>query len=179
MNKNMKNEFAEFLQAESDSVQVPRSAFGKIHSRLFPNAWNVAGKIAVTQAFVGFLSLAICTQFGLNPFNTEFSLAHLFMKFAGHNFCMLLCGVVFVATPYLFSNVLLSLEEIEVVKKYKWLQVGVLSLTSLGAIHFFGGEVVLIFGLLWLIGAFLGGVLSIEGSYYLRRQSALNWVRYQ
>lgn len=168
----LKNEFEEFLQVDSSSIQVPQSAFDKIHERLFPNPWNVAGKIAVTQAVVGFLSLAICSQFGLNPFNTEFSLAHLFMKVAGHSVCMFLCGVVFVSIPYLLSNIFLNLEEIEVVKKYKWLQVGILSLTSLGAFHFFGGEAVLAFGVLWFFGAFLGGVLSIECSYYLRRQSA-------
>ncbi len=172
MKDQCKDEFEEFSKIDSSSVEVPPSLFIKIKERLFPNPWKVFVTIAVIQVAVGFLSLAICTQFGLNPFNTEFSLAHWLMKTAGHNVCMFLCGVLFVSLPYLLSNVFLNLEELEVVKKYKWLQVGVLAITSLGAFHFFGGEAVLTFGVLWFLGAFIGGVISIEGSYFLRTQMA-------
>lgn len=172
MKNQWKDEFEEFSQIDSSSVQVPETLFSKIQKRLFPNPWQVFGKIALVQAIIGFLSLAVCTQFGLNPFNTEFSLAHWFMNTAGHSVCMVLCGMLFVSLPYLLSNVFLNLEELEVVKKYEWLQVGVLALTSLGAFHFFGGEAVLTFGVLWFVGAFFGGVISIEGSYFLRSQIA-------
>lgn len=165
-------EFQEFSEAKPDAVQVPTSLFSKIQKRLFPNPWKVFGKISLIHGVVGFLSLALCTQFGLNPFNTEYSLAHWFMETAGHSACMVFCGIFFVSMTYLLSNILLNLEELEAIRKFEWLQVGILSLASLAAFHFFGGEIVLTFGLLWLVGAFIGGLLSIEGSYFLRRQMA-------
>lgn len=164
-------EFEEFSQINSSSVEVPPSLLTKIQKRLFPNPWKVFGKISGIHALVGFLSLGLCTQFGLNPFNTTYSLSDWFMQTAGHSACMVFCGVFFVSMTYLLANMLLNLEEFEAIRKYEWLQVGILSLGSLVAFHFFGGEIVASFGLLWLVGAFIGGILSIEGSYFLRRQA--------
>ena len=130
----------------------------------------VVGKLAGLHVVVGFLSLAICNQFGLNPFNTSYSLSEWFMKLAGHNFCMLACGVFFVATTYILANIFLKLEELETVRKYEWLQTGVLSLIPIAGFYFLGAELIGIFVGLWILGAFIGGFLSIEGSLYFRRQ---------
>lgn len=163
-------EFEEFSQGSSESVQVPSSLFSKIKKRLFPNPWVVFGKITAIHAFVGFLSLGICSQFGLNPFNTGYSLSEWFMQKAGHNVCMIFCGIFFVASTYLLANLILNLEELEAIRKFQWLQVGILSIGSLAAFHFFGGEIVMSVALLWLVGAFIGGLISIEGSFRIRRQ---------
>lgn len=165
-------EFQEFSQIKSESVKVPAGLLHSVKDRLFPSAWKVFGKIVGIHALVGFLSLGICNQFGLNPFNTTYSISEWFMQTGGHSFCMVLCGVFFIATTYLLGNLLLSLEELEAVRNYEWLQTGVLSLGSLAAFYFFGGEIVLSFGVLWILGALLGGLLSIEGSYRLRRRWA-------
>lgn len=165
-------EFEEFSQGSSETLQVPPSLYSKIKKRLFPSPWKVFGKIASIHALVGFLSLGLCTQFGLDPFNTTYSLSEWFMKVGGHNICMIFCGVFFISMTYLLANMLLNLEEFEAIRKYGWLQVGILSLGSLAAFHFLGGEIVASFGLLWLVGAFFGGIISIEGSYLVRRQVA-------
>jgi hypothetical protein len=174
MNPNDKDlwmkEFQEFSQINSESVKVPAALFQTVKNRLFPNPWKVFGKIAGIHALVGFFSLGICNQFGLNPFNTTYSLSEWFMRTGGHSVCMVFCGVFFIATTYLLANIILNLEELEAVRKYEWLQTGILSIGSLAAFYFFGGEIILSFGLLWILGAFLGGLLSIEGSYRLRRQ---------
>lgn len=171
MDLGQKNEwlkdFTEFSNVSTE--QVSAVAYLKLKKRLFPNPWIVFGKVVGVHAVVGSLSLAVCNQFGLNPFNTQQSLTDWFMKVAGHNFCMLLCGTFFMMMTYLLANLVLTLEEMEAVKRHEWLQTGIMGLVSLAAFHFFGAELVGTFMFLWLIGALIGGFLSIEGSYRIRR----------
>lgn len=162
-------EFTEFSNLKPDQAQAPISAYVNLKKRLFPNPWIVFGKVIAVHAVVGSLSLAVCNQFGLNPFQTQQSLTDWFMRIAGHNFCMLLCGTFFMMTTYLLANLFLSLEEIESIKRYEWLQSGIMGLISLAAFYFFGAELVGTFMLLWILGAFIGGIVSIESSYRLRR----------
>ncbi len=165
-------EFTEFSNIRSEDVHVPLSALVNLKKRLFPNPWIVFGKVTGLHTVVGFFSLAICNQFGLNPFETSQSLTNWFMKVAGHNLCMLLCGVFFMATTYLLANVFLNLEELESIRRYEWLQTGIMGLISLAAFYFFGAELVGTFSFLWILGALIGGLLSIEGSYRIRRAIA-------
>lgn len=166
-------EFTEFSNIDAKNVEVPGSIFLNLRHRLFPNPWIVFGKVAVLHFIVGFLSLAICNQFGLNPFQTEQSLTDWFMRMGGHNLCMLLCGAFFMATTYLLANFLLTLEELESVRRYEWLQTGVTGLVSIAAFYFFGAELVATLVALWIAGALIGGFLSIEGSYLIRR--SMTW----
>lgn len=167
--KDWLKEFTEFSNIDSGGVQVPTGIFDQIKKRLFPNPWVVFGKIAALHGVVGFFSLAICNQFGLNPFQTNQSLTNWFMKIAGHNFCMVLCGLFFMATTYVLSNLFLNLEELEAVRRYEWLQTGIMGLVSLAAFYFFGAELIGTLVALWMIGAFFGGLISIEVSFKLRR----------
>jgi hypothetical protein len=162
------NELVEFSRLPKS--EAPARVLQRLQTRLFPNPWIVFGKIATLHGLVGFLSLAICDQFGLNPFQTTQSLTIWFMSLAGHHFCMVLCGMFFMTTTYLLANVVLTLEELESIKRHEWLQTSVVCLTSLAAFAFFGAELVGTFVLLWLVGAVSGGLLSIEVSYRLRRE---------
>lgn len=165
--ENWMKEFSEFEQASSE---VPAGLFSSLTAKLFPNPWKVFGKVAGLHVLVGTFSLAICNQFGLNPFNTPYSLADLFMKTAGHSFCMVGCGIVFVSLTYVLANIFLTLEELESIRKYEWLQIGILSMGSLAAFYFLGAELVGTFAGLWLAGALVGGFLAIEGSFRFRKQ---------
>ncbi len=168
--ENWLKEYTEFTT--SDEVSVPPGIFSNLKKRLFPNPWMVFGKVLSIHVGVGFLSLGICHQFGLNPFNTEHSLMDWFMRVGGHNFCMIACGVFFMTTTYLLANLILSLEELETIRRFEWLQSGVLGVASLAAFYFFGAELVATFAGLWIIGAFIGALLAIEGSYKFRRSLA-------
>lgn len=165
-------EFTEFSNIKSEQVQVPAAALESLKKRLFPSPWMVFGKVTAIHAVIGFCSLAICNQFGLNPFQTQQSLTNWFMKIAGHNLCMLLCGVFFMATTYVLANIFLNLEEMESIRRYEWLQTGIMGLISLAAFYFFGAELVGTFALVWFVGGLIGGLLSIEGSYRIRRAIA-------
>ncbi len=168
----LKKEFQEFSEIEAVAVKVPESLFRSVKNRLFPSPWKVFLKISGIHALVGFLSLGLCNQFGLNPFNMNHSLSDWFMQTAGHSVCMVFCGVFFVATTYLLANLILSVEELNAIRKVQALQVGILSLGSLAAFYFFGGQMVLSFTLFWMLGAVLGGLMTIEGSYQIRRRTA-------
>ncbi|MBX7149553.1 hypothetical protein K1X76_10785 [bacterium] len=167
--ENLQTEFKEFMEGSSEGVGAPEALFIKLKKRLFPNPWVVFGKVSLIHAVFGLLSLAICNQFGLNPFHTNFSLSDWFMKIGGHGLCMSLCGISFMSSTYLVSNLFLTLEEFESVKHHKWVHTGVFSLVSLAAFYFFGATLVATVTLLWLAGAFIGGILSVEVSYRLRQ----------
>lgn len=76
------------------------------------------------------------------------------------------------ATTYLLANLFLNLEELEAIKRYEWLQTGIIGIVSLAAFYFFGAELVGTFVALWIVGALVGGFLSIESSYRIRRALA-------
>lgn len=163
-------EYAEFVELKN--LSAPSSIFKNIKNRLFPNPWKVFGKVLAIHSVVGFLSLAICNQFSLNPFGTRDSLMDWFMRVGGHNFCMVACGIFFMTSTYLLANLVMNLEELESIRKYQWLQSATLGLVSLAAFYFFGAQLVVTFALLWFIGAIVGSLAAIEGSYRMRRRLA-------
>jgi hypothetical protein len=87
----------------------------------------------------------------------SFSLSDYFMKF-GHSTCMFLCGVLFLGLSFSLSRFVLWPEELQILKKNAWVQVFGISMISLGMFAKFGGDLVISFVILWLIGAMAGGV---------------------
>lgn len=163
------SEYREFTEIKLTNAEVPEPLSKAISARLFPNPFAVFAKITLIHIFVGFLSLGVCHQFGLNPFSTHTSLADWFMKVGGHNFCMLACGAIFMMSTYLLANLFLNFEELEAILRYKWLKMSTLSLISLASFYFFGAQLVFLFAILWITGALIGAWLSLEVSYVVRR----------
>lgn len=163
-------EFAEFSNAES--VQVPEDLSRKIQAKLrpllHPSAVSVFGKIFAIHMAVGLLSLAVCHQFGLNPFRTSFSLDQWFMEVGGHSFCMIACGFFFVVLTFAAASVILSVEELKALKRNGFLQSSALGMSSLALLYFFGAEFVLSMAGLWLLGALVAGLLTTEMSWKIR-----------
>lgn len=161
--KEWLEDFKEFVQ--SDGVPVPKEVSENILSRvradLNPSPWMVFAKLLGIHLVVGTLSLAICSQFGLNPFHTDFTLSEYFMKF-GHSTCMVLCGVLFIALTVMLGRLVLRREELLVLSRNAPLQVFGLSVLSMAAFIGFGAEVVLGIGILWFFGAMLGGVVAAK-----------------
>lgn len=153
-------DYQEFLNA--NNVQVPselnESVLLKVHRLIKPNAWIIFLKLLGIHFFTGFLSLSICHQFGLNPFNTEKSLADWFMRIGGHHFCMLGCGTLFVGVSFLAAGYFYTTEEIRALKQNEFLQNLSLGLISLGVFAAFGVEMALSVAGLWLLGGLIGGV---------------------
>lgn len=156
------HDYQEFLDEENTSVpqEQTTAVFNKIAPLIKPSAISVFSKILGVHLVTGFLSLAVCHQFGLNPFQTQYSLADWFMKVGGHHLCMLGCGLTFVSISLLFSGYFLTLEEIKALKRTELLQNLTLGLISIGIFLSFGVEMALGIGALWLLGALIGGFLA-------------------
>lgn len=168
--KEWLEEFKEFLQAEGSSVpkEVSESILSRVRKDLNPSAWMVFAKLLGIHGVLGTLSLAICSQFGLNPFNTNFSLSEYFMKF-GHSACMFFCGVLFIGLTVLLGSFLLRREELLVLSRNSPLQIFGLSVFSIVAFIGFGAEIVLGIGVLWFVGAMIGGLVAAKA--LIRRPS--------
>ncbi len=172
--KEWLEDFNEFVNSEGVPVpqEISEKILNRVHRDLNPSAYLVFIKLLFMQSLVGTLSLGICNQFGINPFNTNFSLSDYFMKF-GHSFCMTLCGVIFIGLGLSLGQSILNSDEFRVLKKNSLIQVFFLSLFSLVALAAFGSEVVFGIGILWLLGALVGGMISIQAtSIFVRRHTA-------
>jgi hypothetical protein len=161
--KEWLEDFKEFVQADGVSVptEVSENILKRVRADLNPSAWMVFVKLLGIHLVVGTLSLAICSQFGLNPFHTSFSLSEYFMKF-GHSTCMVLCGVLFIGLTIMLGQLFLRREELLVLSRNAPLQVFGLSVLSMAGFIGFGAEVVLGIGILWFIGAMIGGVATAK-----------------
>lgn len=161
--KEWLDEFKAFIQTEGTPVprEVSENILNRVRADLNPSAWGVFTKLLGIHLVVGTLSLAICSQFGLNPFGTSFSLSEYFMTF-GHSTCMFLCGVLFIGLTIVLGKFVLRREELLVLSRNAPLQVFGLSTFSLAALIGFGAEVVLGVGALWFIGAMIGGLVTTK-----------------
>lgn len=158
--KNWLNEFNEFIHTPS---QTPPEALShailqEAQRALNPPPTAVFGKLLVIHTFFGTLSLSICNQFDLNPFNTTLSLSDYFMTF-GHSVCMFLCGVLFVSFSLLAAGILLTRDEFLVIRRNFLIQIFLLCSLSLATFVAFGAQISVNIALLWCLGAFLGASL--------------------
>ena len=164
-------DYQEFIQA--DGAQVPKNiktqVIYKISKLMNPSAYMVFFKILGLHLAVGFLSLSVCHQFGMNPFNTESSLADWFMRVGGHQVCMFACGTLFVGMSLLIAGYFLSIEEIKALKRTEILQNLALGIISLGFFVAFGAEMAISIAGLWLLGGFVGGVLATQTVWILKQ----------
>ena len=173
MNEHKKwlSEYETFLQ--SDNVAVPKEistpVLSKMSKFLNPSAWLVFGKVLGIHLLVGFLSLAVCHQFGMNPFGTNQSLDTWFMAMLGHNGCMIACGVLFTSAGVLTAGYFLKIEELRALKQTQFLQTLALGTVSLALFIIFGAEIALAIAGFWFLGAVAGGILATEFAWKLRR----------
>ncbi len=160
--KNWLKEFNEFMECDSATVprQLSKTILDSIQRDMNPSAWSVFSKLFAVQSIAGTLSLLVCNQFGINPFQTGFSLSNYFMKF-GHSTCMLLCGFIFLSVGISASRLFLRNEEFLVIKRNSFLQIFSLSLLFLGIFAIVGAELTITIGVMWMLGALLGGLLSV------------------
>lgn len=169
--KEWMKEYSEFLNA--DEIRVPRelneNVLGNIHSLLNPSAWAVFAKILGIHVVVGFFSLAICHQFGMNPFVTTRSLSDWFMDMWGHSVCMIGCGVIFVSFSIFAAGYFLSVEEVKALRRTEFLQTLALGTASLIMFSVLGAELALTFAGLWLLGALIGGFVATETVWKMKR----------
>ncbi len=157
-------EYNEFLNVKELKVpsHIEQGLLSQVHALLHPSAWIVFAKLLGIHMTIGFFSLSICHQFGMNPFGTTHSLADWFMLQWGHGACMIACGVFFISFSILTAGYFLTIEELRVMRGTEFLQVFALAGASLGVFWFAGAELALSFVGLWFLGMLVGGFLATE-----------------
>lgn len=165
---NWESEFADFLMSEPVEVphMITEMIISKIQNELNPSFLQVFIKISSIHLFVGLVTLLFCPQFDIS-ITSQLGLVPYLMQF-GHEVCTFGCGAIFVGISLLASSFYLKPEEVKVLKRYAFLQLLVLSSLSLGFFVALGAEVILSLGLIWLAGATIGGVLSLDVGWALR-----------
>lgn len=163
------NDFNDFLNAPeiSPPTSVTSNVTSKVHRDLNPSNFRVGAKILGIHAGLSLVTLSICSQFGLQLFSVM-DLMQSFMRIAGHTYCMAFCGALYIGSSAFALSLLLSPEEVLTVRRNRILQFLILSGVSLAAFIFFGAEVLLVPALLWIGGAFLAWVASVEVGWSIR-----------
>lgn len=167
--KKLREEFREF--ATLDRVEVPKGFSEKIldHVRtsLNPSGASVFLKLTLIHFLVGAATLSFCPQFGVS-LTSSMGLMHYLMQF-GESVCMLGCGAVFMGSSLLVASLALRPEEVKVLRRNRVLQILSLAALSIGALIGVGGEVVISFGLIWVLGAILGGTGFLQLGWMIRK----------
>lgn len=154
--------------ANTIPAEVNERILTSLKKMIKPNPWRVFVKLLGFQIFIGLLSLSVCHQFEMNPFQTNFSIADWFMSIGGHGFCMLGCGLFYLGLGLTIAGYFMSVEEVRVIKKNEVLQIISLGFISLTLFALLGAELILTFAGLWLLGAILGGFVAAETVFRLK-----------
>ncbi len=109
----------------------------------------------------------MCPQFGLSLTSSRGLMPYL-MEY-GESVCMLGCGVLFMGLSFLVASLALRPEEVTVLRRNRVLQISLLALLSLGAFAGFGGEVAPALGMVWALGAIVGGSALLQFGWTIRR----------
>ena len=148
---------------------VENQVLDEMTALIQPKPVHVFMKLLGIHFVVGNLTLSICHQFGINPFNTSFSIGDWFMSMWGHNICMTLCGTLFLGSTLFAAGFLLTIEELRTLKGTEIIQSLSLSLVSLGIFAFLGAQIAFSIGALWILGSLVGGFVAIETIWNFRR----------
>ncbi len=147
--------------------EIPKSITEKIHAdiheRLKPNLGLLITKLFATHAVTAVITLAVCPQFGFKIFKLPVNLMNSFM-FMGMPACYFLCGLFFTATSVTVASFILGRDEIRALKFHKALSAAALILGSIGFFSIMNPNLFLEFSLLWLLGAVIGVVGTLEVS---------------
>lgn len=167
--KRLREEFREFTTF--DRVPVPKSVseqiLTQVRSDLNPTIASVFLKMTMIHFLVGVATLALCPQFGVS-LTSGMGLMTYLMQF-GESVCMLGCGAFFTGLSLLVASLALRPEEVSVLCRTRVLQIGSLAALSLGALIGVGGEVVASFGLIWILGAIVGGTGFLQLGWTIRK----------
>lgn len=132
-----------------------------IKTKLTPDLKMILLKVFSIHLLTAIVTLSICPQFGFSLFKSQFNLMDVFMKIGPH-FCDFACGLFFTSTSVSTILFILSRDEIRVLRYRPILMVSTMILTSLGFMLMLNPALFVQFTLIWLIGAVIGVVGSME-----------------
>ena len=153
------------------SEKLNQKILADIKTKLHPSFQRIILKLFAIHLVVGLVTLSLCPQMGVSTFHTEINLMDYFMYF-GTTVCSLLCGMFFLSCSMLLGYFILSTDEDRLIKSKKYATTSILILYSIGFLIIFSPNIFVEFSLIWLIGAFIGSLASIELGSILK-----NWLK--
>ena len=141
--------------------------FSRVRRDLNPSIWKVFSKLSLIHFFTALATLSICPQFGVRLLGEGVGLMTYFMQFGAYG-CMLACGSFFVGSSVLVAMIILRSEEIRVIRNHRILELGALSLLSLGFFIMLQAKMILGIFFAWAVGSFVGGILMLELGWNIR-----------
>lgn len=143
------------------SKKIQEKILNDIHSKLNPPFQKIILKMFAIHLSVALITMSLCPQLGLSTFKTNINLMNYFMYF-GKTSCNILCGIFFLSTSMFVSFLVLSHDEDRIIRSKRWLSTLCLILFSIGFFIIFNPRLFIEFSFLWLLGAFIGALISIE-----------------
>ena len=144
-------------------MNIDQKILSDIHTRLHPKLSHLTAKIFLVHSLTAVITLSVCPQFGFKLFQLPINLMHSFM-FLGLPLCNFLCGLFFTMTSMLVASVVLKRDEIRALRFKKILVSLFLILSSIGFFSIMNPNLFLEMSLLWLLGALIGIVFTLEVS---------------
>lgn len=139
----------------------------RVRMDLNPSPFRVFSKLLAVHALTAVVTLSLCPQFGFRLFWDGMGLMHYFMALGPYG-CFVACGSFFTGMSLLIACLVLRGEEIRKIRQNRWLELGALTLVSLGFFVMVSAEVIFGIAVAWLVGALVGSVLSLELGWMLR-----------
>ena len=164
-----KKDFNEFEKSNNGSVPQPLSekVISFVHSALNPSPLKVFSKLSLIHFFSAFVTLSVCPQFGFRLFGEGHGLMGYFMHLGSWG-CTMACGSFFIGTSVFFAALVLKAEELRVIRNNKFLELGALTLLSLGFFLMLNTQIALGFLFIWALGSILGGIMTLELIWFIR-----------
>ncbi len=166
--------FCDFVESEplTPSTKTELGIMQKVAADLCPLQWLVFGKLFVVEAVAGVATLFVCPQFGLG-FGGHNELLHALHETASPFMFYLICGLIFVVVGAAIGGVFLSRDEIRTIKKSKYAYYPVYAFTVYFIFAQFGGEVLIISLMPWVIGSVLGNAFGFGLASRIRYASII------
>lgn len=161
--KEMMNEFIKFVEADpvSPKKTIDNSIHKMVGKSLNPSTWMVFAKFFGIETAVGLVTLLVCPQFniGYGSHNKIFHSLHSTLPPVPF---FIVCGIFYVLLGAALAGLILSRDEIHVIKKTKYIYYATYSLTTYVIFISLGAEVFMISSIAWIFGAMAGNYFGFE-----------------
>jgi hypothetical protein len=161
--KEMMEEFIKFVEADpiSPKATTDNSIHKMVENSINPSILMVFAKFFGIQSVTGLATLLVCPQFNIG-FRSHNELFHSLHSTLPPFLFFIVCGVFFVLLGASLAGLILSRDEIRVIKKIKHIYNVAYSLTACIIFASLGAEVFLIYYIAWILGAIAGIYVGFE-----------------
>jgi len=161
--KQSLKEFCDFVEAApmEPSSQTDALIRQKVEAVMYPRQWLVYGKFFSLEVFAGMVTLFICPQFGLG-FAEHNEFLHRLHVVLNPFFFYMACGLFFVVFGAAISALLLSYDEIQSIRKSKYIYFLIYALSLYFIFFMLATEIMWMSLLPWILGVILGNSFSFS-----------------